>query len=112
MLDAFESVAAALSGATLHLVGKGSHGAALEARAALGRAGSRVVFHGGLAREALPDYYRAAGDKKKLKDALLKMVELKPGDGKLRYQAAQQLEQMGERDAAIGRRDRAGAELS
>src|SRR5713101_4526716 len=60
VLDAFESVAAALSGATLHLVGKGSHGAALEARAASGRAGSRVVFHGGLAREALPDYYRAA----------------------------------------------------
>src|SRR5260370_1369201 len=60
VLDPFESVAAALSGAPLHLVGKGSHGAALEARAAAGRAGRRVVFHGGLAREALPDYYRAA----------------------------------------------------
>src|SRR5262249_17842078 len=32
---------------------------------------------------------------------LLKMVELKPTDGKVRYQAAQQLQQMGERDAAI-----------
>lgn len=60
VLDAFESVAAAVSGATLHLVGKGSHGAALEARAAGGGAGRRVVFHGGLSREALPDYYRAA----------------------------------------------------
>jgi 1,2-diacylglycerol 3-alpha-glucosyltransferase len=60
VLDAFESVAAAVSSASLHLVGKGSHAAALEARAAAGRAGHRVVFHGGLAREALPDYYRAA----------------------------------------------------
>jgi glycosyltransferase involved in cell wall biosynthesis len=49
-----------VSSATLHLVGKGSHGAALEARAAASGAGRRVVFHGGLRREALPDYYRAA----------------------------------------------------
>jgi glycosyltransferase involved in cell wall biosynthesis len=60
VLDAFESVAAAVSTATLHLVGKGSHSQALEGRAAAGRAGRRIVFHGGLAREALPDYYRAA----------------------------------------------------
>src|SRR6476660_1674226 len=60
VLDAFESVAAAVSTATLHLVGKGSHGHALERRAAALRAGRRIVFHGGLAREALPDYYRAA----------------------------------------------------
>ena len=60
VLDAFESVAAAVSTATLHLVGKGSHGQALQRRAAAGRARHRIVFHGGLAREALPDYYRAA----------------------------------------------------
>jgi glycosyltransferase involved in cell wall biosynthesis len=60
VLDAFESVAAAVSTATLHLVGKGSHGRALEQRAAAGTAGRRIVFHGGLSREALPDYYRAA----------------------------------------------------
>jgi glycosyltransferase involved in cell wall biosynthesis len=60
VLDAFESVAAAVSTATLHLVGKGSHGRALEQRAAAGAAGRRIVFHGGLSREALPDYYRAA----------------------------------------------------
>src|SRR5712691_2485268 len=60
VLDAFESVAAAVSTATLHLVGKGSHSQALEHRAAALRAGRRIVFHGGLAREALPDYYRAA----------------------------------------------------
>jgi len=60
VLDAFESVAAAVSTATLHLVGKGSHSRALERRAAAMRAGRRIVFHGGLAREALPDYYRAA----------------------------------------------------
>jgi len=49
-----------VSTATLHLVGKGSHSQALEARAAAGRARRRIVFHGVLAREALPDYYRAA----------------------------------------------------
>jgi 1,2-diacylglycerol 3-alpha-glucosyltransferase len=60
VLDAFESIAAAVSGATLHLVGKGSHARALAERAGTGRASHRIVFHGGLAREALPDYYRAA----------------------------------------------------
>ncbi len=60
VLDAFESIAAAVSTATLHLVGKGSHGHALERRAAAGSARHRVVFHGGLARDVLPDYYRAA----------------------------------------------------
>jgi len=60
VLDAFESVAAAVSTATLHLVGKGSHGRALEQRAGAGAAGRRIVFHGGLSRDALPDYYRAA----------------------------------------------------
>jgi glycosyltransferase involved in cell wall biosynthesis len=60
VLDAFESVAAAVSSATLHLVGKGSHDAALRARAGASRAGRRIVFHGGLDRGVLPDYYRAA----------------------------------------------------
>lgn len=60
VLDSFESVAAAVPTTTLHLVGKGSHSQALEQRAAALRAGRRIVFHGGLARESLPDYYRAA----------------------------------------------------
>lgn len=60
VLDAFESVAAAVPAVTLHLVGKGSHGQALQQRAAAGRARDRVVFHGGLPQAALPDYYRAA----------------------------------------------------
>src|SRR6185503_5353651 len=60
VLDAFESIAAAVSSATLHLVEKGSHDAALRARASASRAGRRIVFHGGLGRGVLPDYYRAA----------------------------------------------------
>lgn len=60
VLDSFESIATAVSTATLHLVGKGSYSRALEQRAAALRARHRVVFHGGLAREALPEYYRAA----------------------------------------------------
>ena len=51
--------------------------------------------------QALVDYYQAAGDKEKLKATLLKMAELKPDDGKLRFQVAQQLQQTGERDAAL-----------
>ncbi len=52
-------------------------------------------------QQALIDYYRAANDKKKLKDALVKLAEQKPTDGKARIDAAQQLQQLGERDAAI-----------
>ncbi len=51
--------------------------------------------------QALASYYQALGDKAKLKATLLKIVELKPGDGKMRYTVAQQLEQAGERDAAL-----------
>jgi tetratricopeptide (TPR) repeat protein len=51
--------------------------------------------------QVLSSYYQAAGDKDKLKGALKKMAELKPDDGRLRFQVAQQLEQTGERDAAI-----------
>ncbi len=51
--------------------------------------------------QALAAYYQAAGDKPKLKAALLKMAEIKPDDGKLRFQVARELQQAGERDAAI-----------
>src|SRR5262249_17334994 len=51
--------------------------------------------------QALISYYQAAGDKARLKAATLKLAELRPEDGQLRYQLAQQLQQMGERDAAL-----------
>jgi tetratricopeptide (TPR) repeat protein len=51
--------------------------------------------------QALLDYYRAAGDKTKQKETILKIVELKPDDGKLRFFAAQQLQQLGDNAAAI-----------
>jgi tetratricopeptide (TPR) repeat protein len=51
--------------------------------------------------QTLAAYYQAAGDKEKLKGALLKTADLKPDDGRLRFQVAQQLEQAGERDAAM-----------
>jgi tetratricopeptide (TPR) repeat protein len=51
--------------------------------------------------QALTAYYQAAGDKAKLKDALLKMADLKPDDGKLRYTVAQQLQQGGDNAAAL-----------
>lgn len=51
--------------------------------------------------QTLAGYYQAANDKKKLKEIVLKTAELKPQDGKLRWQAAQQLQQAGDRDAAI-----------
>ena len=51
--------------------------------------------------QALAGYYQAAGDKEKLKATLLKMAELKPDDGKLRNQIANQLIQAGERDAGL-----------
>src|SRR5205085_8186217 len=51
--------------------------------------------------QALVGYYQAAGDKAKLKATLLTIVGLKPDDAKLRFQAAQQLQQAGEKDAAM-----------
>src|SRR5262249_41995352 len=51
--------------------------------------------------QALVGYYQAAGDRDKVKATLLTMAELKPEDGKVRYQIAQQLQQMGDRDGAI-----------
>src|SRR6185312_14725210 len=51
--------------------------------------------------QTLVGFYQASNDKEKLKAALQKMAELKPDDGKLRFQVAQQLMQFGDRDAAI-----------
>jgi tetratricopeptide (TPR) repeat protein len=51
--------------------------------------------------QSLIGYYQAAGDKEKLKTTLINMAAIKPEDGKLRYQVASQLEQAGEREAAI-----------
>src|SRR5262249_36915119 len=51
--------------------------------------------------QTLIDYYRAAGDKEKLKAAVVKMAEIKPDDGKVRFTVAQTLNEMGEFDAAI-----------
>ena len=51
--------------------------------------------------QALAGYYQATGDKAKLKTTLLKIAELKPSDGRLRYTIAQQLEQAGERNASL-----------
>jgi glycosyltransferase involved in cell wall biosynthesis len=60
ILDAFGSVADAISGARLALVGQGTHERALRRRAASGPARDRIHFHGAMSREALPAFYRAA----------------------------------------------------
>ncbi len=49
----------------------------------------------------LLDYYRAAEDTQKVKETLLKMVELKPDDARFHYGMAGQLHQMNERAAAV-----------
>src|SRR5262249_43854024 len=46
-------------------------------------------------------YYRAAGDKAKVKDVANRMVRIRPEDGKLRYQLGLQLQQMGESAEAV-----------
>lgn len=51
--------------------------------------------------QALLDYYRAAGEKEKQKALALKMVDLKPEDGKFRYSMAQQLQQLGDTENAL-----------
>jgi tetratricopeptide (TPR) repeat protein len=51
--------------------------------------------------QALVGYYQAAGEKEKLKGILKAMADLKPEDGKLRFQVAQQLMQSNEREAAL-----------
>jgi 1,2-diacylglycerol 3-alpha-glucosyltransferase len=60
VIEAFGSIADAVSDARLLLVGQGSHEAALKRLAAASPAGTRVTFTGSVAREALPPYYRAA----------------------------------------------------
>src|SRR5205085_9792815 len=51
--------------------------------------------------QTLLEYYKVSGDKAKFKETALKLVALKPDDGKMRYQMAQQFQQMGDRDAAL-----------
>jgi glycosyltransferase involved in cell wall biosynthesis len=60
VIDAFASIASAVSNSRLFLVGQGSHAAALRRRAEGSAAGARIHFAGGMAREALPAFYRAA----------------------------------------------------
>src|SRR5260370_1437935 len=60
IIEAFASVAEAVSGARLLVVGQGSHAGPLERRAAASRAHERIHFLGGVAREELPPYYQAA----------------------------------------------------
>jgi tetratricopeptide (TPR) repeat protein len=52
-------------------------------------------------QQTLLDYYRAAGEKAKIKETILKMVELKPDDGKFRFAMAMQLNQAREPAAAM-----------
>lgn len=60
VIEAFGLIAGALPEARLLLVGQGSHAEVLVRRAAAGPARGRIRFVGGVAREALPPYYRAA----------------------------------------------------
>ena len=60
VIDAFASIAGAVSGSRLVLVGQGSHEAALRRRAEASPARARIHFAGGMTREALPTFYRAA----------------------------------------------------
>lgn len=60
IIDAFGFIADAVPGARLSLVGQGSHEAAARRRAEVSSARDRIWFHGGMARETLPVFYRAA----------------------------------------------------
>jgi len=60
VIEAFGLIAGALPEARLLLVGQGSHAEALGRRAAASPARDRIRFVGGVAREALPPFYRAA----------------------------------------------------
>jgi 1,2-diacylglycerol 3-alpha-glucosyltransferase len=60
IIDAFGLIADALPDARLLLVGQGTHEAAARSRAAASPAGARIHFQGGVPREALPAFYRAA----------------------------------------------------
>ncbi len=60
VIGAFGSIALAVSGARLLLVGQGSHEAALRRLAGSSPARSAIHFAGSVAREELPPYYQAA----------------------------------------------------
>ena len=60
VIDAFAAVAGAVSACRLLLVGQGTHETALRRRAEASTAGARIHFYGGMGREALPAFYRAA----------------------------------------------------
>ena len=60
VLEAFGSIADAVSGARLLLVGQGSHERALRRLAAASPARAAIGFPGSVPREALTPYYRAA----------------------------------------------------
>ncbi len=60
VIEAFGLIAGALPEARLLLVGQGRHAETLGLRAAASPARDRIRLVGGVAREALPPYYRAA----------------------------------------------------
>jgi glycosyltransferase involved in cell wall biosynthesis len=60
VIDAFSTVASAVSGSRLVLVGQGTHEAALRSLAESGPIPGRIHFAGGMSREALAPFYRAA----------------------------------------------------
>jgi glycosyltransferase involved in cell wall biosynthesis len=60
VIDAFGVIGSAISGSRLVIVGQGTYEAALRRQAAASPAGGRIHFQGGMSREALPAFYRAA----------------------------------------------------
>jgi glycosyltransferase involved in cell wall biosynthesis len=60
VIEAFASIASAVSGSRLVLVGQGSHEGPLQRQAEASPARARIHFAGGMIREALPAFYRAA----------------------------------------------------
>src|SRR5262249_48258198 len=60
IIDAFGSIADAVSAARLSLIGQGTYEAALKRRAGTSPARDRIHFHGCMDRDALPLHYRAA----------------------------------------------------
>src|SRR5215470_2239358 len=60
IIDAFATIADAISGARLSVIGQGTHEAALQRRAEASPARDRIQFLGGMGREMLPPHYQAA----------------------------------------------------
>lgn len=60
VIQAFEPIVEAVPEARLLLVGQGSHAQALRHLAGRSRAHGLITFHGGVRREDLPPFYRAA----------------------------------------------------